>query len=68
LAVGQEGVLKGYARVEVLADEEVAMIEGGGVELDEELVWAGLGLADLLDLDAAGRSSCVSRLGATRRD
>lgn len=29
-AVGEEGHVEGRARVEVLADEEVAVVEGGG--------------------------------------
>lgn len=31
-AVGEEGDAEGSARVEVLADEEVAVVEGGGGE------------------------------------
>lgn len=35
VAVGEEGVGEGDAWVEVLADKEVAVVEGGGVEADE---------------------------------
>jgi hypothetical protein len=37
VAVGEEGRSKRDGGVEVLADEEVAVIEGGGGEFDEEL-------------------------------
>lgn len=43
VAVGEEGVGEGDAWVEVLADEEVAVVEGGGVEADEEFLGAGFG-------------------------
>jgi len=33
-------VVEADARVEVLPDEEVAVVEGRGVDADEELVWA----------------------------
>jgi hypothetical protein len=45
-------VVEGDARVEVLADEEVAVVEGGGGEFDEELVWAGGGEGDGVELEA----------------
>ena len=37
-AVGEEGVLKGDGRVEVLPDVEIAVIEGCGDDFEEELV------------------------------
>lgn len=43
VAVGEEGVGEGNAWVEVLADEEVAVVEGGGIEADEEFLGAGFG-------------------------
>jgi len=39
-AVGEEGSREGDAGGEVLADEEVAVVEGGGVNAEEKLVWA----------------------------
>ena len=38
-------MLEGDAGVEVLADEEVAVVEGAGVEADEEFAgsWGGFG-------------------------
>lgn len=50
-AVGEEGDGEGRPGVEVLADEEVAVVEGGGGEADEELVglWGGVG--DFGDLE-----------------
>jgi hypothetical protein len=36
----------------VLAQEEVAVVEGGGVEGYQEFVWAGGGGGDGLDLEA----------------
>lgn len=43
-AVGEERTGKGDAGVEVLADEEVAVVKGSGVDPKEELVWAGCGV------------------------
>lgn len=43
MAVGKEGVGEGDAWVEVLADKEIAVVESGGVEADEEFLGSGLG-------------------------
>lgn len=45
-AVGEEGDVEGRAGVEVLADEEVAVVEGGGGEADEEFVGLRGGVGD----------------------
>lgn len=50
VAVGEERVGEGDARVEVLADEEVAVVEGAGREFDEELAGAGGGDGDGVEL------------------
>lgn len=54
VAVGEERVCEGDGRVEVLADEEVAVVEGCGVEADEELAGAGGGEGDVGELEAGG--------------
>lgn len=36
----------------MLADEEVAVVEGGGGEADEELIWAGGGDGGGVELEA----------------
>lgn len=41
VAVGEKRLLEGDAGVEVLADEEVAVVEGAGPEADEKLAGAG---------------------------
>ncbi len=46
-AVGEEGHVEGGAGVEVLADEEVAVVERGGVHADEDFVGLGGGVGDL---------------------
>lgn len=53
-AVGEEGDVEGRAGVEVLADEEVAVVEGGGGEADEEVVGSGCGGGDGGELEAVG--------------
>jgi len=47
-AVCEEGDSEGRGGVEVLAQEEVAVVEGGGVEGYEEVVWAWRGGWDIL--------------------
>ncbi len=49
--VGEEGDGEGRTRVEVLADEEVAVVKGGGCEADEEFVGFGGGLGDFCNLE-----------------
>lgn len=46
-AVGEEGDGEGGAGVEVLPDEEVAVVEGCGGDLDDEIVGAGVGFGDV---------------------
>lgn len=52
VAICQEWVLKGDARVELLADEEVAVVQGRCVEADEDLLWAGRRLGHFFELEA----------------
>ena len=53
-AVGEKGVGEGDGGVEVLADEEVAVVEGDGGDFDEELAGAWGGLGDGVELEAWG--------------
>lgn len=46
IAVGEKGVLEGDARVQVLADEEVAVVESARAQADEEFAGPGSGLGD----------------------
>ncbi|CRK25342.1 hypothetical protein BN1723_003249 [Verticillium longisporum] len=55
IPIGEEGILKGDAGVEMAADEEITVVERGGRELDEELVGARCWLVNLVDLKARGQ-------------
>ena len=63
VAVGEERGGEGDAWVEGLADEEVAVVEGGGGEADEELLWAWGGDGDGVELEAGDRVSDLDRGG-----
>lgn len=54
VAVCQERVLERDARVKLLADEEVAVVEGRGIEADEDFLWARRGLGHFFELEAVG--------------
>lgn len=60
MAVGEEWVREGDVGVQVLADEEVAVVEGCGVEADEELAGPGGGKGDVGELKAGKGLVCGS--------
>tara|TARA_R110002060_G_scaffold75865_1_gene85791 strand:- start:255 stop:452 length:198 start_codon:yes stop_codon:yes gene_type:complete len=58
VAVSEEGGGEGGRGVEGLSEEEVAVIEGGGVDCYEEVVGAWGGVWDVFDLEAGDVISC----------
>lgn len=59
---------EGDGGVEVLADEEVAVVEGDGGDFDEELAGAGGGLRDGVELEAVGGGGSIWGLGGDGGD
>jgi hypothetical protein len=57
MAVCEQWVLEGDARVKVLADEKVAVVQSCGIEADEDFLWAGRGLGHVFELEAVGELS-----------
>lgn len=53
-AVGEHGRIKIDGRVEVLADEEVAVVQSHGGQADEELIGTGSWFGDFFDLETGG--------------
>lgn len=58
-AVGEEGGGEGDCGVEVLADEVVAVVEGGGVELDCDFVRLRGGEREVAEFESAGVSGAA---------
>lgn len=54
-AVGEEGHGEGGAGVELLSDEDVAVVEGCGGDLDDEVVGFGGGVGDVDEFETVGK-------------
>ena len=48
-------MLERDARVQMLADEEITVVERRGIEADEDFPWAGRGLGHFFELEAVGK-------------
>ena len=55
VAVCQEWVLERDARVKMLANEKVAVVQGRGTEANEDFLWARRGLGHYFELEAVGK-------------
>lgn len=47
-------MVKRDAWIEVLPDEQVSVVECGGVEADQDLLWSGFWYGDIFQLEAGG--------------